>query len=704
MNLQPLLGMILAALLTTPMTTVAVESTAVRDQHVVVRVIGESSHLRPGEPYRLGLLLQHDPGWHTYWKSTATGYAPSVEWELPEGVTISGFSWPTPSIYTQGNLTDYIYEGTVLLVATLSTPESLSGEALEIGYRADWLMCEKVCIPGEASGSLRIPLKRDSATASDWSDAFRQHDASLPASPTTQTLRAWRSGNAIFLEVEGTLSSVPFTYFDATATLVPDPQAEVILDEPGRVRLRLTPDPASDTFPDRLEGDLAATTAWPGTMERTSLAVSIPIEAKMPSPAAATPLSAGLLVLAFLGGLILNLMPCVFPVLGIKIMGFVEHAGADPRKVIRHGLVFAGGVLLSFWTLALVLLLLRSGGSQLGWGFQLQSPGFVLCLAILLFAFGLNMFGLFEIGQSAVGVGSGLTARTGYSGSFFSGVLATVVATPCAAPFLAPALGAALALPPVASFAVFTAIALGLAGPYLLLSSFPSMVQRLPRPGPWMESFKQSMSFLLFATVGFLLWVLAGQLTEEAGFAPTSLLKVLLGLVVVAFALWIFGRWGAYHKPPKTKFAATAVAVLLIGGSLWSGLRATRPADPEGPRLTWQHWEPGLPERLAAQGHLVYLDFTARWCVTCQTNKAAVFASDKLRERFLSGEVIAVKADWTQQDPLISEALAEFGRSAVPFNLVYGPALDQPLILPELLTPQIVQEALDQAALPMPTN
>lgn len=691
-------------MLLAPLGTEAVESAAVRDQHVVARIVGESTHLKPGEPYRVGLLLEHDAGWHTYWKSTATGYAPSVAWELPEGVTISGFSWPTPAIYTQGTLTDYVYEGTVLLVATIATPESLSGETLEIGYRAEWLMCEKVCIPGEASGSLRIPLSRNAATASDWADAFQRHDASLPASPTVQTLRAWRSGDAIVLEVEGPLPSAPFTFFDATATLVPDPQAAVVLAEPDRLRVRLSRDPASDTFPDQLEGDLAAATVWPEAMGRTSLAVSVPIGAEIPSPAAATPLSAGLLVLAFLGGLILNLMPCVFPVLGIKIMGFVEHAGADPRKVVRHGLVFAGGVLLSFWALAAVLLILRSGGNQLGWGFQLQSPGFVLCLAILLFAFGLNMFGLFEIGQSAVGLGSGLAARQGYSGSFFSGVLATVVATPCAAPFLAPALGAALALPPIASFAVFTAIALGLASPYLLLSSFPAMVKRLPRPGPWMESFKQSMSFLLFATVGFLLWVLAGQLTEEAGFTPTSLLKVLLGLVVIAFALWIFGRWGAFHKPARTKRTATIVALVLIGGSIWFGLRATRPANLDGPRIIWQHWEPGLPEALVAQGKGVYLDFTARWCVTCQTNKAAVFASDSVRQRFLSGEIIALKADWTQQDPLISEELAKYGRSAVPFNLIYGPALDLPLILPELLTPQIVLEALNQATLANDAN
>jgi thiol:disulfide interchange protein len=689
---------LLAGLLLLPATARAVDSPAVRDQYVVARVIGEKGHLRPGEPYRIGLLLSHDAGWHTYWKSTATGYGPSIEWDLPQGVSVSELSWPTPRIYTQGDLIDYVYEDKVLLVVTLSTPDTLDASSLAISYRAEWLMCEKVCIPGGASGTLTLPVSADPPSPSKWSTYFARHDQSLPAASAAHQIQAWKSGQGIILEVQGPLPAPPYTFFDATASLNPESTATVVLAETDRLHLRLSPDASANAFPEKLDGVLAASDPWPGTDGLSSLTVAIPIQPTSPIASAAMPLSIGLLFFAFLGGLILNLMPCVFPVLGIKIMGFVEHAGADPGKVIRHGLVFTGGVLLSFWILALVLLVLRSGGSQLGWGFQLQSPAFVLCLTILLFAFGLNMFGLFEFGQSAVGVGAGLTVRQGYSGSFFSGVLATVVATPCAAPFLAPALGAALALPPLASFAVFTAIAIGLSLPYLLLSAFPSMVKRLPRPGPWMESFKQSMSFLLFATVAFLLWVLAGQLTDEGGYSPSSFLKVLLSLVVIALALWIFGRWGAYHKPAKTKITATTAAVLLIAASFWMGLRATQAPSLNDPAISWQKWEPGLAEELARDGKLVYLDFTARWCVTCQTNKAAVFSSETVRDRFLSGEAIALKADWTQQDPQISEELAKFGRSAVPFNLVYGPSLERPLVLPELLTPQIVLDAMDHAS------
>lgn len=677
-----------------PLALQATDSAAVRDQHVVARVIGEMSHIEPGEPYRLGLLLKHDKGWHTYWKSTATGYAPSVNWTLPEGFSVSEFQWPTPSIYTQLGITDYIYKDAVLLVVTLRPPATVDAQEVTINFSAEWLMCENVCIPGAATGSLQIPVSDEPAEPSKWKSYFEKHDAALPVTSDAHSVQAWKTGNSIILQVDGGIPPGELIYFDALAELVPDVSANIQQTSP--LQIRLTPDAATDLFPERLTGVLAANSEWPGISAKAiQVDVAVGTQPSAASPSVA--ISPSLLLLAFIGGLILNLMPCVFPVLGIKIMGFVEHAGADHAKVIRHGLTFAGGVLISFWTLAMVLIVLRSGGNQLGWGFQLQSPGFVLCLAILLFAFGLNMFGLFEFGQSAVGIGSGLSAKQGYAGSFFSGVLATVVATPCAAPFLAPALGAALALPPLASLAVFTAIALGLASPYLILSCFPALVNRLPRPGPWMESFKQSMSFLLFATVAYLLWVLAGQLSESAGYPPHNLLKVLFVLVVIALALWIFGRWGAFHKPARIRYTATGIAILLILGSTWSGIRATQPVQGTGTQIVWEKWEPGKAAELAQSGKLVYVDFTARWCVTCQTNKATVFSSQEVNDRFNNGTVVALKADWTAQDPLISEALGRFGRSAVPFNLVYGPGLEQPLVLPEILTPGIVLEALDQA-------
>jgi len=402
----------------------------------------------------------------------------------------------------------------------------------------------------------------------------------------------------------------------------------------------------------------------------------------------------GTLLLAFVGGLILNLMPCVFPVLGIKILGFVNQAGHERGKIVAHGLVFTLGVLLSFWALAAVLAILRAGGAELGWGFQLQSPAFVYALAVLLLVFALNMSGVFEFGLRATAIGGELQTKSGYSGSFFTGVLATVVATPCSAPFLAPALGAALALSTVESFAIFTAIAIGLSTPYLLLSAFPQAVKVLPRPGAWMETFKQFMAFPLYATVGYMIWVLAGQVNEE------GLQYLLLGLVLVAMAVWFYGRWTAPGASSGRRNFGIAALVIVGAAGLWLGWpKASATVQSAGATVvsggvTWEPWSPEAVERLRAEGRVVYVDFTARWCFTCQTNKKVVFGSDEVLKEFADRRVATLRADWTNKDPRITAELAKYQRSAVPFNVVWKPGAAEPVILPELLTPGIVLEAV----------
>jgi thiol:disulfide interchange protein DsbD len=378
-------------------------------------------------------------------------------------------------------------------------------------------------------------------------------------------------------------------------------------------------------------------------------------------------------------------MPCVFPVLGIKVLGFVNQAGSDRSKVVTHGLVFTLGVLLSFWALAGLLLALRAGGSQLGWGFQLQSPAFVFGMAAFLLIFALNLSGLFEIGLSATAVGGKLQMQSGYAGSFFTGVLATLVATPCSAPFLAPALGAALALSAGESFLVFTAIALGLSAPYLLLSIFPSAVKILPRPGAWMETFKQLMAFPLYATVGALVWVLAGQTKDD----DYALLFIVFGLVLVAMAAWVYGRFA--------KTAGRVMAALLVTGGIglgWPKNTEAAPITASGYTVKWEHWSPEAVATARAAGRTIYVDFTARWCATCQTNKAAVFTSTAVLAELGKKNVLLLKADWTSRDEAITAELAKWGRSAVPFNLIYRPDQPDPLVLPELLTPSIVTQAL----------
>lgn len=657
------------------------------------------SHLVPGQPYRVGLLLSHDPGWHTYWKNSTTGYPTSIKFELPEGFTATELNWPVPSLYESQGFTEYVYAGEVLLTVTLTPPADLEPGTVEIPFEAEWLMCENVCIPGGIKSVLSLPVTNEPATPSPhWATRFEEADRSSPAAPGPYELAAWAVPGAVILQVDGPDLPETAYFFDDTLATRPEASLQSVTIADGGLRLRLPLSEHQADMPERLSGVLKPGEGWSASAGQPALTVDLPVGAEPVAPVPAPSGSwAGILALAFIGGMILNLMPCVFPVLGIKIMGFVSQAGESRGKIVAHGLVFTLGVLVSFWALAAVLLILRSSGNQLGWGFQLQSPGFVLALTMLLFAFGLNMSGLFEVGQSAVGVGSNLTAKSGLGGSFFSGVLATVVATPCAAPFLAPALGAALALPPLGSFAVFTTIAIGLSAPYLLLSIFPGLIKWLPRPGPWMETFKQTMGFLLYATVAYLLWVLAGQLTDAGGYGAFSFLKVMLSLVVLAMALWIYGRWGAFHRPRKTKLTAIAVALVLFGAALGTGLSGTaKPEDAH--KLSWEEWAPGKAEELAAEGKVVYVDFTARWCVTCQTNKAAVFSSDTVVEQVQALDVVLLKADWTHQDARISEELARYNRSAVPFNLVFGPGQDSPQILPEILTPGSVLEALEGAS------
>jgi len=370
--------------------------------------------------------------------------------------------------------------------------------------------------------------------------------------------------------------------------------------------------------------------------------------------------------------------------LGIKILGFVNQAGSEQRKVVAHGLVFTLGVLLSFWTLAGGLAVLRAGGEQLGWGFQLQSPGFVFGLAVLLLVFAMNLSGVFEFGLGATGLGAGLQTKSGLSGSFFTGVLATVVATPCSAPFLAPALGAALAMPVSESFLVFTAIAVGLSTPYLLLSIFPKAIGVLPRPGAWMETFKQFMAFPLYATVGYLLWVLAGQASENA------LLLVFFGLVVVALGLWCYGRFRAPGATARRTRVGLFGGAALLACGLWLGW----PHAPAPTEVVWEPWSEELVAKYQREGRPIYLDFTARWCATCQTNKRLVFSSGEVLKTFANKNVAALKADWTSKDPKITAELAKYQKSAIPFNLVYLPGEANPRELPSLLTPGIVLDAL----------
>ena len=680
----------------------AAVSAPVKDRHVEAELVPALRAVVPGEPLTVALRLRHDPGWHTYWQSSSTGYPTTLEWDLPDGWRAGEIRWPTPRTYLSDFIIDYVYEGEVLLPVTIFPPAGLEvGSEVTLSARADWLMCEKVCIPGSAKLSLTLPVGDDHEPHPVWGSALRHSLDRLPAKVDAWELAAYSHGGSLWLSLRAPPGhSIPggLYFFSDNALTEPDLAVQVEESGPGAVLLTFSRSPHGPAGASRLTGVLRADPGWEPGGGIPGILVDVPIlDGPPPGGVVLAPLASSspfwmLLLLGAAGGLILNLMPCVFPVIGLKIMGFVGQAGQTRAAVFGHGLVYTLGVLASFWTLAALLLILRAGGEQLGWGFQLQNPVFVLLLSAVLFLFALNLSGVFEVGLSAVGIGSGLASKQGLSGSFFSGVLATVVATPCAAPFLAPALGAALTLEPVPSLLLFSTIALGLASPYLLLSVFPQLVRALPPPGSWMETFKQVMAFPLYGTLAYLLWVLIGQL-EENSHGAHAMLWVLLGLVLIALAAYIYGRWSGFDRRPGVRWGArvSAAAILLL--ALW--MAWPRPlAERSSPQVPWEDWSPERVSMALSEGRPVYVDFTARWCATCQTNKAAVFSSSEVVQHFLSHEVLALRADWTNRNPLITQELARYGRSAVPFNLVFHPSQDRAIVLPEILTPGIVLDAL----------
>ncbi|MEM9399883.1 MAG: thioredoxin family protein [Verrucomicrobiota bacterium] len=390
------------------------------------------------------------------------------------------------------------------------------------------------------------------------------------------------------------------------------------------------------------------------------------------------------MLLAFVGGLILNLMPCVFPVLSLKIFGFVQQSGEDSLKTKIHGLVFALGVLLSFWVLAGGLLILRAGGAELGWGYQLQNPLFITFLAFMFFILALNMAGVFEIGTSLMNVAGKYQGAGGHLDSFFSGVLATLVATPCTAPFMGASLGFAITQPPLVSMLIFTALGMGMATPYLILSFNPDWLKFLPRPGAWMEAFKQSMSFLLFGTVVWLTWVLGHQTNID------HILFFLIGLLLLALGAWIYGRWSPMNRSVRSRIISSVITVILIITSIGVALPKT---DKEN---LWQNYSPSLVEQLRSENKAVFVDFTAAWCLTCQVNKKTVLQTKDVVNKFKENQVELIQADWTKRDSQITQALEKLGRSGVPVYVLYPKEGQEPVILPEILTKEIVIQELEK--------
>ena len=743
--------------------------------HVRAELIAHAPEgVAPGQPVWLGLQLTHQPHWHTYWKNPGdSGLPTALNWQLPAGLDVGEVAWPVPQKIRVGTLANYGYEGQVLLAVPLQVSGAFkpplvgsAAQTLEVRLHATWLVCRVECIPEEGSFVLQLPLRGSTAL---HGTAFAQSLAAQPVALAGEsTVRA--EGDRLHIRVTG----LPAAARGQMLELLPETPAVLLhAAEAGKdwtqawqgdvwtATVPLSPErgDSTATLPLVLAlADGAASTASTGTQAsarawRTVATVTAPWTQAAPraevSPALAAALAAnqaaaqaaqagatstalpgasasasGLLAAllgGLIGGLLLNLMPCVFPVLAIKVIGFARH-GSNRRAHRLAGLAYTAGVVLSFVALGGLLLALRAAGEQLGWGFQLQSPGVVAALAALFTLLGLNLAGVFEFGQFAPGRLATLQARHPAADAFLSGMLAVAIASPCTAPFMGASLGFAIEMPAVQALAVFAALGVGMALPYLAASWLPGVARALPRPGPWMATFRHAMAFPMFATVVWLVWVLGQQSGIDGASALLALLvagsavvwsltlrgraRWTIASVLIAFSAWLAGAIGQNITQPAEQALLAAAPGTDAGTSAGNGAGSDRSigtgtgshsgTGTDGPSpasARWQPWSAGRVADLLARGQPVFVDFTAAWCVTCQYNKRTTLANAAVLEGFAARNVALLRADWTRRDPHITAALAQLGRSGVPVYVLYAPG-KAPVVMTEILTTDEVHGAL----------
>jgi thiol:disulfide interchange protein/DsbC/DsbD-like thiol-disulfide interchange protein len=675
--------------------------------HVTAELLLDNNHVRPGEEFRLGLHLRMKEGWHTYWKHPGdSGEATTIDWALPEGFTAGPILWPQPQRISLAPLTTYGYEGDVLLLVPMRAPaDAVAGSSASITANVYWMVCEEICIPEEVTLGIGVPIAGAPSAPGASATLFDRSTATLPVPSDGWQFRAAQRGDRIILNArppEGVRIEQPeISFFAATGPLIEYSAPQPVSLRDGELAIELTRSPYAADGVTRLAGVLHAPAGWVAG-GAVAVEIDVPIDESQPiSPVASASAPLTLLIalgFAFLGGMVLNLMPCVFPVVSLKILAFMQHSGDAPRRVRLHGLSFAGGVLLAFWILAALLLALRAAGEEIGWGFQLQSPVFVAAMAFLLFALGLSLSGVMEIGTSLTRLGA-TTGRSGYRTSALNGMLATVVATPCTAPFMGAALGFALTQSATAALLIFTALGAGMAAPYVALSLWPALLRFLPRPGEWMVRFKQLMAFPLFATVAWLVWVFGHQTGVD------GILRLLLGLTLLGAAAWAWGSWATLDASSRTRITAGVVAVVLIA----AGFMLSATADPvsselnnagarqNGSGVQWEPWSEARVAELRAEGRPVFIDFTAAWCLTCKVNERVAFSSAEVGRIAGERNIAMLKADWTNRDAAISRALGSFGRSGVPLYVLYeADPSASPRLLPAILSPGILIETFSQ--------
>jgi thiol:disulfide interchange protein/DsbC/DsbD-like thiol-disulfide interchange protein len=676
--------------------------------HVHVQLIAPEAELHPGAN-NAGLYFKLESGWHVYWKNPGdAGEPPHIKWTLPPGIAAGRIEYPVPKRLPLGPLMDFGYEDEVLFPFQVNAANGTTANPAVLHAKVAWLVCRGSCIPEKTELEISRPMGTGAGTVEPDQGIWARLANRLPQAPPPNLKVGFVSTAGGFrMTVITGQRETEASFFSAKQDVLSNPAAETVTPIANGLTLDLKKDETLTASPKELDGLLVLSggrayellvpagspkPAKAAPTESAPAATTTPATAIPANPAnSASPAKTGLLQaagLAFLGGIILNLMPCVFPVLFIKGLSLVQSGAEERHKLRAHGLLYTAGIFVSFWVLVGVLLGLRSAGAHLGWGFQFQSPVFLSLMAALLFFLGLSLAGQFEIGLTLTSAGGSLAAKQGYTGSFFTGVLAVIVATPCTAPFMGVALGYALSQTAAVTFAVFTALALGLAAPYLALTLQPAWTRILPRPGAWMEVLKQAVSIPIFGTVIWLAWVVANA------YGATMLLPLLTTFLLLAIAGWFLGRWPA-QRWSAVVASLIAIAVVVIASIAPGQLVPNTAISATSPTQTgWQPWSAEAVQKYRSQGRPVFVDFTASWCLSCQVNERVALGKPEVKKAFADANVVLMRADWTRYDDSITQALNQLGRSGVPTYAIYVPGESQPRLLPEVLTPGIVTDAI----------
>jgi len=645
---------------------------------VQARLVAESASLAPGKTLWVALHLTVKPGWHVYWRNPGdSGLPTEIAWHLPPGFSAGAIDWPAPQRFVVGGLANYGYTGTADLLVPIAVPAALPGGPLTLRAEASWLVCADICIPGGAKLALDLP-PGTGAPDPDAAALFAAARRRLPQ-PAPFAAQFSAAGRDYRLFLPGVDGGSRIEFFPYDGNLIDHAAEPRIEPSAGGVTLVLAKSAAATKAPARLDGVVEIGDA--------AYALSAVPGAAPAAPAAAFPLAWWqALALAFAGGVVLNLMPCVFPILSLKLLSLAGLA--QRRDAHRDGLAYGAGVVVSFAALGFILLALRAGGDAVGWGFQLQSPLVVALLAYLMLAMALSLSGVAEFGYGLAGAGSRFTGLGGTAGAFAAGVLAAVVATPCTAPFMGAALGFAVVAPAPLALAVFAVLGAGMAAPLTAASFVPAVVRHLPRPGRWMATAKQVLAFPLYATVAWLVWVLLQEVE------PASALAVLFGLVLVGFAVWLYGASRAAaplgRRLAGGLAAAGLIAAILLAANAGPGAGASRAAQAG---LPYQPFSSARLAALEAEKRPVFVNLTASWCLTCLVNERTALDREAVREAFARRGIVALKGDWTRQNPEITALLQSFGRSGVPLYLLYD-GKGGTVVLPPLLTEATVLDAV----------